>query len=240
MKLGLPLVIAGGAFLSTAHADAVSTRRGFAEGGLAYGWQMSNSQYIEVNNGARYDSPGASGPALDLAGGFAFVPNLAIVGDLQWASASTIKGLDRDGDRGRLSYSFTTLAIGLRTLVPIGPGEVYAQLGLGLVMPFETELDEDRGGGETRNTTVGYNSGLGARGEMGYHYPIGERMYLGAAFRVQAFATDNEGRERVRTDRPSGDVDRETYTLTNGNNTRPAEALSLQDFRVRVGFGFRF
>lgn len=244
MKLGLPLtiVIAGCALGSTARADVGSpVRRGFVEGGLAYGWQMSTSQYIEVNNGTRVESPGASGLALDLTGGFAFVPNLAVVGDLQYARATTIRGQDNDGDTAELFLSFTSLSVGLRTIVPIGRGEVYAQLGLGIVLPFETETDEDRGGGETRQTTIGYNSGFGARGEMGYHFPIGERMYIGAGFRVQAFATDNVGRERVRTERPSGQVERDTYTTTpNGNNTRAAEALSLQDFRVRLGFGFRF
>lgn len=242
MKLGLSLSIAGCALVSTARADGASpARRGFVEGGLAYGWQMSNSQYLEVRNGTRLDSPSASGLALDVAGGFAFVPNLAVVGDLQYARATTIRSQNNDGDTSELFVSFTSLAVGLRTLVPIGRGEVYAQLALGVVLPFETERDEDRGGGETRLTTVGYNSGLGARGEMGYHFPIGERMYLGAGFRVQAFATDNVGRERVRTDRPSGQVERDTYTTTpSGNNTRAAEALSVQDFRVRLGFGVRF
>lgn len=243
----LPLVVlstisCSALLASSARADAgAPARRGFVEGGLAYGWQMSNTPYLEVNNGTSLDRPGTSGPALDLSGGFAFLPNLAMVGDLQYAHASTIESENNDGDTARLYVSFTSIAVGLRTLVPIGRGELYAQLGLGLVLPFETEVDQQRAGGESRVTTIGYNTGLGARGEMGYHFPIGERMYVAAGLRLQAFATDNVGRERVRTDQPSGQVERDTYTTTpNGNNTRAAEALSVQDFRVRIGFGVRF
>lgn len=226
---------------ATPVAAPAPAHRGFIEGGLAYGYQMSNSQYVEVNNGTLLKGPSSQGVALDLAGGYALVPNVAIMADLQWAHASTRTGQNNDGDTEELSVSFTSLALGLRTTVPVGRGEVYAQLALGIVLPFETELDENRGGGETRNTTIGYNSGIGARGEMGYHFALNERMYLGAGLRLQAFATDNVGKQRVRTEQPSGQVERETYsTNPDGNNTRDAEALSLQDVRLRIGFGYRF
>jgi hypothetical protein len=222
-------------------APAAPAHKGFVEGGLAYGYGMSNSQFIEVNNGTRLDSPRNGGPAIDVAGGFAFVPNLAIVGDLQYASDSTITGQNQDGDTEQLSDSYTSLAVGLRATVPLGHGEVYAQMGLGMVFPFETERDEHMANGDSRVTTVGYNSGLGGRGELGYHYALNDRMYLAGGVRVQAFATDNVGKERVRTDQPSGQVQRDVFTTSpSGNNNRQAEALSVQDMRLRIGFGYRF
>jgi len=213
----------------------------FVEGGLAYGYGMSNSEFIEVDRGTQLDGPRSAGPAVDVAGGYAFVPNLAVFGDLQYAHASTITGQDDNGDEEQTSVSYTSFSVGLRTAVPLGSGEVYAQMSLGIVLPFETERDEQRANGESRNTTIGYNRGLGGRGEMGYHFNLNERMYLAAGLRLQAFATDNVGRDRVRTEQPSGNVERERYsTDPNANNTAPAEALSVQDLRIRVGFGFRF
>lgn len=216
-----------------------SASKFFVEGGLAYGYAMSNSEFLEVDNGTRLESPGSRGPAIDVAGGYALVPNLFIFGDLQYAHASSITGQDQDGDEEQFSVSYTSFSIGLRTAVPIGPGEVYAQMSLGLVLPFETEQDEQRANGESRHTTIGYNSGLGGRGEMGYHFALSDSMYLAAGLRLQAFATDNDGRARVRTEQPSGNVDREVYSRDPDANNQ-AEALSVQDLRLRLGFGLRF
>jgi len=225
----------------TATAAPAPTHKGFVEGGLAYGYGMSNTQFIEVNNGTRLDSPRNGGPAIDLAGGYAFVPNLAVIGDLQWASDSTITGKNNDGDTEQFSDSYTSLGIGLRATVPLGHGEFYAQMALGMVFPFEIERDEHFANGESRVTTIGYNSGLGGRGEMGYHYALNERMYLAGGVRLQAFATDNVGKERIRKDFPSGQVERDVFTTNpGGGNNRQAEALSVQDMRLRVGFGYRF
>ena len=213
----------------------------FLEGGLAYGYQMSNSDFIEVDRGTALDPPRSHGPAVDIAGGYAFVPNLAVFGDFQYARASSITGQNQDGDTEQFSVSFTSFSVGLRTTVPVGSGEVYAQMSLGMVLPFETDQDEQRANGDSRHTTIGYNSGVGARGETGYHFRLNDSMYLGVGLRLQAFSTDNAGRERIRVDQPSGQVDRRLYsTDPNANNAAPAEALSVQDMRLRLSFGYRF
>ena len=180
-------------------ATPAASSKIFVEGGLAYGYQMSNSDFIEVDRGTALDGPRSGGPAVDVAAGYAFVPSLAVFGDLQYAHASTITGQDNDGDEEQFSVSFMSFSVGLRTTVPIGPGEVYGQMSLGMVLPFETERDEQLANGESRHTTIGYNSGFGARGEMGYHFNLNDSMYLAGGLRLQAFATDNVGRERVRT-----------------------------------------
>ena len=213
----------------------------FLEVGLAYGYEMSNTGFIETNNGTRLASPRNSGPAIDVAGGYAFVPGFSIFGDLQHAAGSTIDGQRMNGDKQQFSDSYTSFSIGLRAAVALGSGEVYAQMSLGMVLPFETEQDLQQTNGDSRVTTVGYNSGFGGRGEMGYHYNLNRHMYLAGGLRLQAFATDNVGKDRRRTDKPSGNVDVRAYTTDpNGNNTLPAEALSVQDLRLRIGFGYRF
>lgn len=246
-KLTLSTVVVGSLFALTtaaAHAQAAPVapaHKVFVEGGLGYGYGMSNSQFVEINNGTKLDSPASRGPALDLAGGYMFLPNLAVYADVQFASASTITGQNDNGDRESLSISYSSLAVGLRTAVPVGPGEVYAQFALGFVLPFETERDRQELNGDSRTTVIGYNSGFGARGEMGYHYNVNDRLYIAGGLRLQGFATDNVGRERVRTDKPSGNVEREVYsTDPNANNTARAEALSVQDVRIRLGVGYRF
>ncbi|MCX5746281.1 MAG: outer membrane beta-barrel protein [Proteobacteria bacterium] len=235
------VVVVGSASRASAEPAAPGPSKVFLEGGLAYGYGMSNAGFLEVDRGARLQGPRSSGAAVDLAGGYALVPNLFVFGDLQYAHASTITGQNRDGDTDEYGVSYTSVSVGLRTAVAIGPGEVYAQMSLGVVLPFETERDQRATNGDTRTTTIGYNTGLGGRGEMGYHYALNDRMYLAAGLRLQAFATDNVGRERVRKDSPSGNVDREVYsTDPNANNAQQAEALSVQDMRIRLGFGYRF
>ena len=79
-------------------ATPAASSKIFVEGGLAYGYQMSNSDFIEVDRGTALDGPRSGGPAVDVAAGYAFVPSLAVFGDLQYAHASTITGQDNDGD----------------------------------------------------------------------------------------------------------------------------------------------
>lgn len=235
----LAVVILSGT-AAVAHAQAAPPKA-FVELGLGYGYGLSTSDFLEVSQGTKLDSPHASGPALDLAGGYAFAPNLAVFGDLQWAYASTIEGQNDNGETQQYTVDYTSLGVGLRTTAPIGPGAVYAQLALGAVFPFETERVQHMTNNESRTTTIGYNSGFGARGELGYHYQLNRRLYLLGGVRVQAFATDNVGRERVRVDQPSGNVDRETYsTDPNAPNTSRAQALSVQDLRLRIGVGLQF
>ncbi len=230
------------ALASVAAAQPAPASRGFVEGGLAYGWWLSNSDFIETSNGTALDSPGASGPALDLTGGFAPIPGLYMIGDFQWAHASTIDGQNQDGDTDRTKLSYLSLAFGVRTTVKAGPGEVYAQLGLGVATPFETVREQDLAGGGSRTTTTGYNTGYGGRGEAGYHYAINDHLFIGGGVRVQAFATDNVGRTRTRVDQPSGNIETDTYSTNPdaGGNTRNAQALSVQDVRFRLSVGYRF
>jgi len=239
--------VMAGAVLATAMIGSGPVRaepaahRGFVEGGLALGYNMSNQNFLEDGNGATYASPRAAGVALDLAGGYAVIPNLYLFGDLQWAHASSIDAVDQDGDRDHYSYSYTSLAVGIRTAVPAGPGEVYAQMGLGLLLPFESKRDQHFASGNSRFTTTGYNTGLGARAEAGYRYDLTDRLFLGAGVRVQAFSTDNVGKQRTRTDQPSGNVEIRYYsTDPNAPNSDRPSALSLQDVRLRLSFGVRF
>jgi hypothetical protein len=219
---------------------AALARRGFVEGGLGLGYAMSNGQYLEVANGTQLDSPRSSGPAIDIAGGYALIPNLAVVADLQAAWSSTRESQNDKGDIESSSSSYRSIAVGLRASVPAGAGEVYAQFEIGLALPFEIERNRARSNGETRNITTGFNSGAGARGEMGYHYNINERLYILGGLRLQAFATDNVGQQQVQIEQPSGKVETRTFGLDpNANNSERASALSVQDLRLRVGVGFR-
>lgn len=223
-------------------AQAVEVRKGFVEAGLGWGYQMSNAQFIETSRGTKLEPLHESGLLLDVAGGYQLTPGLAVIGDLQHARASSIEGVNQDGDRTDYSTSQTGLAAGVRLAVAAGPGEVYSDFSLGVEFPFETHRDRTNANGSTDHVTVGYNSALGARGEVGYHYGINDRLYIGVGLRLEAFSTDNVGRTRVRVDN-NGQTDTTTYTTdpnAQGNNTDPAEALSVQDLRMRISVGFRF
>ena len=237
------VVLATAATAATAHAQpAPRPARGFVEGALGYGWAPTTSDFVEVDTGTRYHSPSASGPALDLTGGVRVAPGVAIIGDLAWAQAKTVEGVNQDSETDRTKVSYVSLALGARTALPVGPGRLYAQLSLGLVTPFDGVRTQDLGGGMSRTTTVGYNTGLGGRGEMGYQVDLTGRVYLGAGLRLSTFVTDNVGRTRVRVDQPSGDTQTDTFTTdpNAGNDTRRAQSLALQDIRLRISIGARF
>lgn len=244
MRLSASICIAVCSLAATAaHAQPAPTEaRGFVEGGLGYGWAPSSGPYVEVSNGTQLASASAQGPGLDLAAGVRVVPGLFVMVDLAWSSARTIEGEDQDGDTSRTKVSATSLAIGLRTTRPLGRGRLYADLALGMVLPFESVRSEHMANGESRTTTIGYNTGTGARAEMGYQVPVSGGVYVGGGLRIEAFATDNIGRERVRVDQPSGDTETDTYTTDpdGGNGTRRAESVSLQDVRLRLDVGYRF
>jgi hypothetical protein len=222
------------------HADAqpAPTHKGFVELGLGYGYAMSTSPFIEVNNGTRLEPPHASGLNIDVGGGYQLVPGLSLIGDFQHARATSIEGTNDNGNTSRYSFNYNSLTLGLRAAVVLGPGELYTDFSLGLALPFKTEA-EGMGGGGSVSTTTGYNTGLGGRGEMGYHYAINDQMYAGAGLRLEAFSTDNVGRTRVRTDQ-NGQTETETYTTDPNAQGPSASALSLQDLRLRLMFGYRF
>jgi hypothetical protein len=227
---------------TAAHAQPAPVHKGFVEVGLGWGYAMSNAQFLEVNNGTLLEPPHASGLALDAGIGYQLVPGLSVIGDFQHASATSIQGSNGNGNTTQYSSSYNSITAGVRTAVTLGPGELYADFALGLALPFETHSDGTfggMGGMGTVHTTTGYNTGLGGRAEMGYHYAINDRMYVGAGLRLEAFSTDNVGRTRTRTDQ-TGQTMVDTFTTDPNAQGPGASALSVQDFRLRLSFGYRF
>jgi hypothetical protein len=240
MKLTIT-VLGSLAATTLASAQPAPARKAFAEVGVGWGYAMSNAQFLEVNNGTALSAPHASGFLLDAGAGFQLVPGLYVIGDFQHANASSIQGSNGNGGSTQYSSSYNSISAGLRTALALGPGELYADFALGLALPFDTHSDGTfgMGGMGTQHVTVGYNTGLGGRAEMGYHYTINERMYVGAGLRLEAFSTDNVGRTRTRTDQ-NGQTTVDTFT-TDPNAQGPSpSALSVQDFRLRVSLGYRF
>lgn len=230
------------AMTTLAHAQPAPVHKGFVEGALGWGYAMSNSQFLEVNNGTQLDPPHASGFSLGVAGGYQLVPGLSIIGDFQHGGTSSIQGSNGNGNTTQYSSSYNSLTAGVRSAIAVGPGELYADFALGFALPFDTHADgtfNGMGGGGALHTTTGYNTGLGGRGEMGYHYAINDRMYLGAGLRLEAFSTDNVGRTRTRVDQ-NGQSQVDTFTTDPNAQGPSASALSVQDLRLRVAFGYRF
>jgi hypothetical protein len=225
------------------HAQPTHVNKGFVEAGLGWGGAMSNAQFLEVNNGTLLAPPHASGFMLAAAVGYQLAPGLYLIGDLQHAGATSILGTNDNGNTLQSSFAYNSITAGVRTAVGVGPGELYADFALGIALPFETHSDGTFTmggmGGGAQHVTIGYNAGLGGRGELGYHYPLNDRMYLGAGLRLEAFSTDNVGRTRTRTDQ-NGQTTVETYTTDPNAQGPGASAASVQDFRLRIAFGYRF
>jgi hypothetical protein len=242
MKVTLAFLVALSlSAVTPAHAQAEPVHVGFAEVGLGWGYAMSNAQFLEVNNGTLLAPPHASGLMFDVAAGYKITHGIFVIGDFQHASATSIQGSSGNGNTAQYSSAYNSITAGVRTALAVGPGELYADFALGIALPFETHSDGTfgMGGMGTTQTTSGYNTGLGGRAEMGYHYALNDRMYLGAGLRLEAFSTDNVGRTRVRTDQ-NGQTSTETYTTDPNGQGPSASALSVQDIRLRLAFGYRF
>ncbi len=244
MKVNLVVLAVLGTAATGAHAQPAAVPKGFVEVGLGWGYAMSNAQFLEVNNGTLLAPPHASGLELDVGGGYQLVPGISIIGDFQHASATSIQGSGGNGSTAQYSTSYNSLTVGVRAAHPVGPGELYADFALGMAFPFDTHADGTfggggMGGGGTAHVTIGYNTGFGARGEMGYHYAINDRLYVGAGLRLEAFSTDNVGRTRVRVDQ-NGQTETETYSTDPNAQGPTPSALSLQDLRLRLSVGYRF
>jgi hypothetical protein len=206
------------------------------------------------------DRPGASKyPFASGFGGGAAVgitvlpPWLSLFVDWRYGSASTISGHLNGAltnAHGEISYHAFTL--GLRMERHAGIGSVYAQFAGGALLPFHTtiELTYDpalaqigiTGQGKERDD---YGAAYGAEAEMGYHFDLPERFYVGAGIRLAAFQATNNGHDTTFTNfvtdftaAPPVAVDATIHHNT--INAATPTTYSVQDIKLSVSVGYRF
>jgi hypothetical protein len=236
--------------------DADSDERPPAFIELSGNWGVNLGQTSYVPNGAPGSSrhPFATGFGGGAKVGIAIAPDwLSIWGSYRYGHTST-----RTGElmgalskvQGTLSYH--ALTVGLRLEHRAGPGNFYADFGLGLLLPFHTTTTVDyvpelAAIGITGRSTMEEDFGwaLGAEGEMGYHVDLGTELYLGAGLHVSTFQADDAGRDTILqnfvtdfTARPPAAVTATIHHGTHGPET--PTTYSVQDVRALFAVGYRF
>jgi hypothetical protein len=229
--------------------------RGFAEAFGGYGFQHGTTPYVPTGDGTTFRHPRTHGFNVGAIAGAKIARGLFAVANYEFVHAKSrsgqIAGVVDDID-GRISYH--TITFGLRLERLIGPGRVFGQLTLGVLLPFETRLTFEYGRalaalpdpitGEGRRVTE-YGFGLGGAALMGYQLMLTDRLYLAPAVKLSTFTTNNDG-ERIRLDNFVTDFEAPAATTTvirhdtDATRGAPPTTYSVQDTRVQVSFGARF
>ncbi len=170
----------------------------------AYGLQFGTTPYIPQGNGTSFDHPLTNGFAFGATAGYRVFPGIYAVANYEFTSASSVDGEILgavDKIEGKIRYH--TIVAGLRSVRPIGPGRLLGELGIGVVLPFETELEytynqalAPAGIEGIGTTTNEYNLGIGAQGVLGYQIDIASYFYAAALLKVNSFTTSNNGKSR--------------------------------------------
>jgi hypothetical protein len=221
----------------------------FAEAYGGYGFQFGEQDYLPKEMGG-YKHPLTNGYALGAAAGWEFVRGLALVGNYQFASAQSRSGEllgALDDVQGEISYHI--LALGLRNTRALGPGRVFGEVGGGVILPFETQVNVAYGPAlaaaditGTGSRTDEYRTGVGAYGQLGYQWDIEAGVYLAGGVRVQSFQSNNNGEQsrfdNFVTDFGAPQAMNTAITYDSESAVAP-HTYSVQDLRLNIALGYR-
>jgi hypothetical protein len=248
-SITIAVCLAAGARASSADSPEL----GFIEASGNWGLQFGTLPYLPDGAPGKTKQPLANGWGAGATAGLALVPDLAVFVDYRYGTAET-----RDGNlAGALtnvhgSIRFHAFTAGLRIARELGPGRFFAQLGVGVVLPFHTTTSFVYAPGLAAIGITGtgfqrdeYHVGYGGQGALGYHADMAPNVYLGADLRLETFESSNNGRNTELSNfvtdftvpRPA------PITATIHHSTSdavPPTNYSIQDVRLEVSAGYRF
>ncbi len=261
MLFAIALPLAAGARVATAQptvegeerapAQAFTPDRPFVELNGNWGLQIGTQPYVPNGTPGASKAPLTNGFGAGATAGIAITHDIELLVDVAHGDASSRQGnvtgaltaVDAD-------ISYDTIVAGARLARVLGPGRMYGQLAAGVSTPFSTSVTYQYAptlapygimGTGTERDHYGY--GVGAQAEFGYHMPIVEGVYLGAALRLQAFQMSNDGYttqlNNFVTDfgapqAVTGDIHHGTTMAATPSN------YSVQDARLHVAIGYDF
>jgi hypothetical protein len=261
LVLALPIVALGG----VAAAQPPNTLEGeevvlppafridrpFVEANGTWGFQFGVAQYVPNGAPGSSKAPIVNGFGTGVTGGYAITHDIQLLIDYAYGNGSSRTGNltgALDSVEGDISYH--TLTAGARLGRRLGPGRVYGQLALGVILPLHTTIEYSYapslsavGVMGTGTQTDHYGTGVGALGEVGYQYTVWNGIYVGGSFRIQAFQMSNDGHS---TDFNNFVTDFGNPVATNASITHGTSAAaaptnySVQDARVHLTVGYDF
>ncbi len=225
---------------------------GFIEAQGGYGFQVGNLEYVPDGAGGDWKHPLVNGPAVGGTIGFHLAPNIALVANYEWTKAWSRKGEVPgilDEVQGKVDYH--TVTAGFRLREPAGPGAVRAELGAGVVLPFETELELDYGAGLAQAGITGrgtqienYNIGIAGHAQLGYEIPIGDVFYIALDLKLKVAQSSNEGKttelRNFVTDFEAFPPTAVTTNIRHDDGAAQPTTYSLQSGRGMLTLGARF
>lgn len=267
-----PYLVFGALLLSTPHAraqeidldDDVSTVRVeapepdtsmfFVEATGAYGIQFGRTDYLPSGGLTNYQHPIVHGFGVGGTAGINLLPELALMANYEYSNARSREGWIPgviDEVQGRIDYH--TIVAGLRLSVPAGIGFFQAEFAVGVLLPFETELNIAYGpalaGLPTPITGSGsmisnYSIGFGGHGMLGYRIPIAGFLYTAINVKLRTFESENAGEttqlRNFVTDFTAQPPTATTADITFGEGAARPTTQSVQDVRLQLAFGAEF
>lgn len=243
-----------------AHAqedDTVEDRRdyvGFVEGMVGYGFQFGTTPYVPEGDGTEFKHPLTNGPALGGTGGLQIVRGIDAILNYELTLAQSRSGEITNAVRdiqGSLAYN--TITAGLRTGRWLGPGRLIAEFGMGVVLPFSTQLEYDYDPALSQIGIEGsgrrideYALGFGGQGAVGYQIDLTKTgLFAGSQIGIKSFTSTRDGQvtrfENFVPDftaaPPAPVNDRIAYDADGG--VQPT-TFSVQDVRAQLVLGTRF
>jgi hypothetical protein len=216
-----------------------------------WGAQFGVQQYLPEGMAGTTEHPLTNGFGGGATVGAAVARNVDVFVDYTHGDASSRNG-DITGvlDKVNGSIAYDAFAAGARLAHDLGPGRLYGQLAVGIVLPFDTVVTYDyaptlapagiMGSGTDRER---YNTGVGGHGELGYQVAITEGLYVGLGVRLQTFQSSNDGQRSSLQNFVVDFNDPRPVTIdvqhgTNGGAT--PTTYSVQDARLHLAIGYQF
>jgi hypothetical protein len=232
-------------------AEPAPSSIGFVEVAGSYGLSFGEQEFVPTGTPGESENPLTNGVGFNATAGYALAPGFDIIADYNYATATSRSGEVTgvlDGVKGSVDYH--TLTAGMRTSLGLGAGRIYGELGLGVVLPFDTRLEYQYaepmsavGISGTGVKTDNYNLGFGAHGEAGYQFPITSAAYVASALRVQSFQSSNAGRTTEYDNFVADFAAPQAITMDVNHATDSGATpvtYSVQDLRLSIDLGYRF
>ena len=254
MAVSVAMCVTGAVSAASAQSErtkATEQGRGFLEVAGDFGFQFGEQEYVPAGVPGESEHPLTSGLGFNVTGGIRLTGGLDLVLDYVYGSAESRVGQVTGiltSVQGSIDYHAITT--GVRTGRVLGPGRIYGELAVGVILPFDTRLEYQYGqvmnqmgiSGEG-NRVEHYNLGVGAHGEAGYQLALGYGVYLGTALRIQGFQSNNDGESTEYDNFVLDFTAPQAMTMEVDHGTDGAATPStygVQDLRLHIDLGYRF
>jgi hypothetical protein len=237
-----------------AGAETEGPSRGFFEAFGTYGFSFGVTNYVPEGTPTDTKHPLTRGFGVGATAGVMVAEELGLIASYEYSTAASRDGFIVNAlDEVSGSIEYHTIVAGARLMRNLGPGRLHAEVGLGVVLPFETELEyqyADAMAGlpepimGTGTRTSKYNLGFGGHGQLGYTFDIASSgAYLTTALKLRTFQSNNEDKEVVLenfvTDFTQPQAVDATMTF-DADEGAPPTTYSVQDLRAQIALGYSF